>query len=401
METHTLPAVLPRVTPRRPSRASAAALFLLGILLAASAFRALRLEVGGLFVHLYLVPTALLFLVSLPRLGEFPRAPLLTSAVFLVIYTVATLPADGAAGETAKVVSSFITMITVALLVRREGDLIMGTLGMALAIAFLSARALLGDVTISGVNPFEGMGNKNAFSLYSLPILLLIGFVFLRVRTSRLVRAILVGCALVMLATTFQSGNRSGWLGVLVIGTMLLTTGRRLRDIIIIALLAGLTYLTMTRFVSTDVLEYRLEQSRAGLSSDSLRQELFVTSMEVGLANPILGVSPQRLPSELARRLSLSFEAVDPHNVVAFFVGGTGFLTTLSFLAVGVTLWRRPRKLEWTRERRDSWALLRMMLVLWIVRGQFSREVLYAPAFFIALGLAIGLCRVRMAARPA
>ena len=42
----------------------------------------------------------------------------------------------------------------------------------------------------------------------------------------------------------------------------------------------------------------------------------------------------------------------------------------------------------------DARNLLRMMMLLWSLRGLFTREILYNPGFCIAIGLAIGLCIV-------
>jgi hypothetical protein len=41
-----------------------------------------------------------------------------------------------------------------------------------------------------------------------------------------------------------------------------------------------------------------------------------------------------------------------------------------------------------------------MMIVLWAVRGLFTREVLYNPACSIGLGLCLGLFIALQAARP-
>lgn len=45
-------------------------------------------------------------------------------------------------------------------------------------------------------------------------------------------------------------------------------------------------------------------------------------------------------------------------------------------------------QVEFVRSRK----LLRMMLVLWVVRGMFTHEILYNPGFCIGLGLICGLC---------
>jgi hypothetical protein len=42
--------------------------------------------------------------------------------------------------------------------------------------------------------------------------------------------------------------------------------------------------------------------------------------------------------------------------------------------------------------RRRAHSLLRMMIILWVVRGMFTQNILFAPAFNLAIGIIIGLC---------
>jgi hypothetical protein len=102
----------------------------------------------------------------------------------------------------------------------------------------------------------------------------------------------------------------------------------------------------------------------------------------------VLGASPDGVHSELPRRLDLSFGMIDTHNVFGYIVGGFGLITTTAFFALGYSLWRRHRAVP----SESAHVLLRYLLILWVVRGSFSREVLYAPAFFIAFGVVFGLC---------
>jgi hypothetical protein len=46
----------------------------------------------------------------------------------------------------------------------------------------------------------------------------------------------------------------------------------------------------------------------------------------------------------------------------------------------------------------DARNLLRLMLMLWALRGLFTREILYNPGFCMGIGLAIGLCIVEVGA---
>ena len=45
--------------------------------------------------------------------------------------------------------------------------------------------------------------------------------------------------------------------------------------------------------------------------------------------------------------------------------------------------------------------LLRMLVVLWCVRGLFTREIIYNPCFAIAMGLVVGLCLLAEQSRRA
>jgi hypothetical protein len=54
-----------------------------------------------------------------------------------------------------------------------------------------------------------------------------------------------------------------------------------------------------------------------------------------------------------------------------------------------------PLAAEFARAQR----LLRMMVLLWMIRGMFTSSILYNPGFSIGLGLAIGYCSV-LAAKP-
>jgi hypothetical protein len=95
--------------------------------------------------------------------------------------------------------------------------------------------------------------------------------------------------------------------------------------------------------------------------------------------------------------------APDPHNVFAAIWAGTGVITSASLGWFAWSLWRKPPLLLSLKPamRTDSrlkatflapHRLLQMALLLWIMRGLFTREILYSPAFCIGVGLCIGLC---------
>jgi hypothetical protein len=81
----------------------------------------------------------------------------------------------------------------------------------------------------------------------------------------------------------------------------------------------------------------------------------------------------------------------------------SGMICFMGLLAVGFTMWTvKPRdggKLAADDPLRDARRLMRMMVLLWVVRGLFTREILYNPSFNIALGLAIGLAMLAQVER--
>jgi O-antigen ligase len=373
-------------------------LFVSVLSIAGSAFGWMRLGLGGLQMHPFMVPVGLLFgLVALPRLGLLPMRIRLTAFVFYAIYLLSMLQGGpGMVGEAVKVGAFFMTTIAIAVAVARSGGHVAVAVALSLSAAVMSVKGLVtGPQGLEGVNPID-LANKNAFSLYSLPALLVGGHLLLEQSTSaRWVRPVVLACMLLTVVTIFSTANRSGWLGVLIIATMLFLRGQNLRTSVIVLLLAFVAYLLVVNFSATDVIEHRIDLTRGGYQSDRGRTELIQESVQIGLENPLLGVSPQQLPYDLARRMRVPGDAIDPHNLFGLIAGGCGLLGTLSLFALGWTMWTRssPRRARaLSPAARSAHALLRMALVLWIVRGMFSREVLYSPSFGVAIGLAIGLC---------
>jgi len=378
-------------------------MFILGISVAGSVFVELRFEFMGLLIHPYLLPLSILSLVAIPRLNTLPPRVFLPFLGFLALYILSTLPARGALGESLKILTSAGTIGATALLVRNRAEFQAGALGLACAAAILSYRGLSGgaDVAILGIDPIGDIANRNAFSLYALPSLLLGTFLALDRSARPAIRILVSICASITLIAIFSTGNRSGWLGAILILLMLYSKGRRLRAVIFVAALGLISYALLMKFSSIAALEHRVEQTLAGYQSDRLRRVLFMTSLEVGLEFPLLGVTPQKLPYELARRLNALAPEVDSHNTFGHIMGGSGIFTTLVFLWLGAMLWFRRKGIRPPPEGAFAHRLLRMMLVLFVVRGMFSREILYAPSFSIGLGLCLGYCLMAGTWRPA
>ncbi len=379
-------------------------MFITTVLIAASAIPSLRIEVGGLSVHASLVPLGILFGLSLQRCRLLPGRVLPCMVAFLALYAVSTIPDGFDAGEVAKVAAALVMIAAGAVVPRNSADSKAAIVGMAIAIALISVRGLAGvESELAGANPLDEIANKNAFSLYALPMLLIAGYLFVAEKTSKLTKLILVGAAIVTVVTIFSTGNRSGWGGVFLVAAMLMASGaqtaNRVRVIGLVTLLALGTYSVYREWGTAAVVQHRVDQTLGGYESDNYRVELAVSSIEVGLENPLLGASPRGLGVELSRRVVSDLGAVDPHNVIAHVFGGSGVLTLLALLALGYALWS-PVPFSRTQAFADGRRLTRFLLVLWFFRGMFTREVLYSPTFCIAIGLALGWAMRGMLANP-
>jgi O-antigen ligase len=236
--------------------------------------------------------------------------------------------------------------------------------------------------------------------MYALPAVLAAAFIVLQPSVkSWTLKGILAGSSLIVLVTIFASGNRSGWLGGAVIIALLLFKIRNLRAVLfVVFLIGGIAYLMMN-YTNTEVAKRRVEQTESGTKSDQLRIALVRESVRIALENPLVGVSPQRLNFELGRSLSNRFQSnwIDPHNVFAYIMAGSGLICFSALIYTGWAL-SNFKSVTWQLKKTDPFvlarSLMRMMLILWVVRGMFSREILYSPGFCIGIGLALGLCIV-------
>ena len=380
-------------------------LFVLSLLISISPYESLRIPIGGVLIHPYLfVVGPLFFLIALPQINRFPQRTLFILAFFVFLYSLSTaLGSEKAPDEILKIVASGVTIVTVALMVRTKEDFKTAVIALSIAAVILCLQNLLGAGTFRAQARVEGaIANKNGFSVYVLPPLLLAGFLTFDTTVSKRLRLVLIGCMLIIIVALFTSGNRSGWLGAIFIGIMFYGRGRRIRSTVLLCILAFGAYYTIVNYLSPKIFEQRVQKTIDSSQSDAARPLLLTTSLEIAFENPLRGVSPQGLQLELARRLPTHAVwagkrlVVDSHNVVMDILGGCGIFTFAVFLYLGWLLWRRPHPVpvlpNTKKAAMSSHAALRVMMLLWFLRGMFTREVLYSPAFCIGFGLLIGMC---------
>ena len=210
----------------------------------------------------------------------------------------------------------------------------------------------------------------------------------------RLYRLFLISGTLVTVFAVFSTRNRSGWLGVLVIAAMLgFSALRRARNVVLLSGLIAAGVLLVDHFGNTPLIEERIEVTQDGYTSDAYRIWIIQSSIKIGLENPLIGVSPQQLPREIAM-LGASAFSPSTHNVFALMFGGGGFVLIGVALLFGLGLWYRPAwgAAPYEKEARVYHNLLRATVFLWCLRGMFTDEILYSPSFSLALGLCVGAC---------
>jgi hypothetical protein len=373
-------------------------LFTITLLVLFSGFTGYRVSVFGLLVHPYLVPVGCLLPILIGwRIKQFPARPLAAILVFVCFYVFSTLGGSGASSEIIKISAAVMTVVTAALLVQQAGDFVAGTTGLSIAVSVLAVRAIQSESGVVVVEAFDS-ANKNTYSLYALPPLLLAGFVCLKMpNVSKILKILLALGSLITLAAIFMSANRSGYVGAVVVGLMLLWS-RKLAGFVFVFLISAALVFGLLQYGNVSVFKQRLEQTQQGTQSDELRIDIIKACVIIGLENPIVGVSPQELAIAIGRRLPMQYHLsmIGSHNVFAHIWAGSGLFCfgALAYLGYSLFFWQRPG--ESTRTSNDffvpSRQLLRMILVLWAIRGAFTNEILYSPSFCLAIGLAIGLC---------
>lgn len=377
-------------------------LFLIGVLVVASGYVALRPKIMGVSLHAALVPIGLAFpFVLLSRGNQFPMRVMVGLIAFAGIYAFSVVNgASIALNEIVKIGSTFAAIITCALLVRSRADFVAGCLGLAIGVAVLGIPGLrAASGTLEGVEVLEG-ANKNTYSMFALPCILLAGYIYLNMPITRLVKWALVGCATICLLVIFMSANRSGYVGAALVALMLFWN-RRGRGLILVAMVGAVVAGWVVYSGNTAAFERRLKQTNEGTSSDESRVALVIGAFQIALENPIVGVSPQKAPEHLARAAAQitgrhRMTAFGAHNVFAHVAAGSGLICFGALLFLGWAMWNpTPKDAGWTGRKDDPVRpvrqLLRMMVVLWVIRGMFTHEIHFNICFNITFGLILGL----------
>lgn len=373
--------------------------FLITCLFVFSISASYRLPLFGLLVHPYLVVLPIAVLLSEVRLFNSPSKVLMPLLFFSIIFFVASLQNDNPFSEPFKVLASILTFLFFSASVKTQRDFYVISWGFIMCAAVLGFRGFLisdaaGVSRLSGINVLEGIGNKNAQSLFTLPGLFLGTVVFgnLVSRRKWFLIIILAGCIFLILMSIFLSANRSGLLGLAFIFlSALFISGIHGPSLILSIIVLGFSYVVIENY-SKDIFEHKTEQTIEGYSSDRGRMILINESISAGLKNPILGMGMDRLHREMASKLKNSQfgrQEIDTHFLPGYIFGATGIFSLLLFFTFLARLTNRlhnPSFAVCNHARR----IVISFVVLFVVRSFFTREILYSPTFIGAMGLVYG-----------
>ncbi len=221
------------------------------LLIIASAFESLRITVGGMrCIRICFPPFFLFLLVALPRIKRLPKSILLGIVLFIFLFLLSIFQ-EGWSSDIAKICAPLITVVMAALLLRSRGDFHLAAFALALVAVVISLKGLLGKGELSiDVQALGAIANRNALSIYTLPGLLLAGWLVIDKSTPKVSRLLLAVMAMTIIVTAFASGNRSGWIGVFLIAAMLASQGRSLRANILMGVIAfGLTTSSQIKWI--------------------------------------------------------------------------------------------------------------------------------------------------------
>lgn len=361
-----------------------------------------RLSIGPLYVHAYLLVIPVFWLVMHIDLSVMTREVWIYLLLFTTFFSLACLFDIADVPHMIKVVSAAVTFVFFAQTIRMDRDFRLVGLGFTLCAVFLGIKGMLISDQFSaskistGVVALEGIGNKNAQSLYMLPGLFFSGLAIMRAGRLRKYRILALNLLLLscIIFGLILSANRSGWVvGLIALAFIFGNSGLKMRSFVYLIILGfGVTY--FVEEYASDIVEYKYDQTFVrDYKSDDARKLLLIESMKAGLDQPFLGLGPMDLTEHLAIRAgSMGFQGdvLDPHNLFGYLLGGTGFFSFTFFflflyaLTKDSSLGKRVQSVARVREvKRMLW----FFLVIFLIRGLFTREILYSPTFIGSMGV--------------
>ncbi|HLT72991.1 MAG TPA: O-antigen ligase family protein [Cyclobacteriaceae bacterium] len=372
----------------------------------------LRIPVAGTLMHPYLLLLPVLVVIGGLQVFRIPGPLLFCLGGYIVFFSL-PMALEGSYFEILKIVAGVATLLVFVQCVRSEADFEVCMWGFIIVSVYLSARVIylgqagLGGPALEGINALEGLGNKNAQSQFTLPGFFFICFnLFHQLRTKKYFKAASsVSMAVIVVVGGVLTGNRSGYLGIVIVILVFIVAFRfSIRALVAFILLTmASTYLVDRLALRT--FERKLEITTAeDYVSDRAREMLIRESIFAGLENPFPGLGFAGLTQELASRLNLQRrDDVDPHNLFGYLLGGGGVMTFVFFAWTFKLFSKQTIRYQRIRDRLRKRGLLNGyydrriniwllgFLVLFVFRSFFTRELIYSPNFMGALGLLYGM----------
>jgi hypothetical protein len=379
--------------------------FIVGLLFIFSISAEYRLSVFGLLVHPYLILMPFAILFGQINFNNLPGNVRNSLFLFFFIFSLACIQNINPLSEIFKVGASLLTFIFFALSIKSEKDFRYISWAFVLCALVIGIQGfLLGDEVsrggrLSGINALEGLGNKNAQSLFTLPGIFLGGLLLLKYLKEKnsLGSLLMLISIFFILVSVLLSANRSGWLGlIIIVFVFVFYLGLGTRSLMLLGIFSVFTYFAIDRYAS-DIVEHKSEQTIEGYSSDEGRQRLALLALDVGIENPLLGVGMDELHKQMAIRLKLNkfgVEKTDTHFLIGYLFGATGIFSLVAFIffLFSIVKKRYPRIISnrYANQVRKARLLLVGFVILFGVRSLFSREILYSPTFMGGIGLLFG-----------
>ncbi|MDZ4715794.1 MAG: O-antigen ligase family protein [Cytophagales bacterium] len=337
---------------------------------------------------------------------KIPQRVLIPLLLFFVMFSIASFQDKNPLFEISKVGTSILVFLFFASAVNTDRDFRWMSWGLLIVAVVIGVMGVYegeshGAVQrLSGINVLEGLGNKNAQSLYTLPGLFFGTNLFLRYLRMRkwILVLIIVISIFFIIVGIFLSANRSGWLGLAIIFfSYMVFSGFEMRTIFLGGLLMLFAYVSVDYYAS-DIYDRKQKQTVEGFASDEGRKILILESLRVGWENPLLGVGYDELHAEMARRLGVARfgkKKMDTHFLFGYIFGASGIFSLAFFIFFLIGMTRAlPRPLGMAPLEKKNMDKIRILLIsfilLYISRSLFTREILYSPTFMAGMGLIYG-----------
>ncbi len=371
--------------------------FFIGLAFLGSGFLATRTEIAGMFFHPSLLIAGPACFVGLVHRERFPRGVLAASLTLLLALTFVTAITTWTPSYSVRLAASLSCLLAGISLPRTKTDVEAGFLGMALSTGALAVLGLATNEDYAGGVEFMQAGNKNQYSMFALPALLGCVYFALGTRVSARLKLVFGAAAVALIAAILVSGNRSGWVGAaLVVAAVMFGSRAALRPgTWLLGGLGAAAVLAVVTAYGTEAINDRYRISVEGAGSDTTRRRFIELGLRLFSEHPLLGLGPWDATVENARTFGIPMVAISPHNLTAFVLAGGGLALALPMLWLGWSLWQAPRlpaldELFVMSPR----AFVRVFVVLWVVRAQFTEDVLFSPPMAFGVGLAVALARV-------